>query len=76
MKAVAVELRSPALGSAAVFTFGNSYLSMVLLVSLLVRLGMDRWWGDALGAIVMAPFMMQKGLQMLAGGPAATAPED
>jgi len=65
MKAVAVELRSPALRAASVFTFGNSYLSMVLLISMLVRIGMGRWWGDPLGSIVMAPFIIQKGIQML-----------
>jgi divalent metal cation (Fe/Co/Zn/Cd) transporter len=67
MKAVAVELRSPALGAAAVFTFSNSYLSMVLLISQLVRLGMNRWWGDAVGAIVMAPFIIQKGVSLASG---------
>jgi hypothetical protein len=65
MKAVAMELKSPALKAASVFTFGNSYLSMVLLVSLLVRSGMERWWGDPLGALVMAPFVIQKGIQIL-----------
>lgn len=65
MKAVAMELKSPALKAAAIFTFGNSYLSMVLLVSLLVRSGMERWWGDPTGAIVMAPFVLQKGIQLL-----------
>lgn len=65
MKAVAVELRSEALKGAAVFTFSNSYLAMVLLISLLVRTGMERWWGDAVGAIVMAPFILQKGIQIL-----------
>lgn len=74
MKAVAMELKSPALRAASVFTFGNSYLSMVLLVSLLVRVGMQRWWGDPLGALVMTPFILQKGLQILTdrGGPDAT----
>ncbi len=65
MKALAMELKSPALKRAAVFTFGNSYLSMVLLISLLINSGMDIWWGDALGAIVMAPFIIQKGIQIL-----------
>lgn len=65
MKAVAVELKSAALKAAAVFTFSNSYLAMVLLISLLVRTGMERWWGDAVGACVMAPFILQKGIQIL-----------
>jgi hypothetical protein len=65
MKVLAVELRSQALKSAAVFTFGNSYLSMVLLISQLMNIGMDKPWGDPLGALVMFPFMMQKGIQIL-----------
>jgi hypothetical protein len=67
MKAVAMELRSPALKAASVFTFGNSYLSMVLLVSLLIQSGMERWWGDPVGALVMTPFILQKGIQILIG---------
>lgn len=66
MKAVAMELKSPLLKAAAIFTFSNSYLSMVLLISLLVRVGMEHGWGDPLGALVMAPFILQKGVQMLA----------
>ena len=65
MKSVAMELKSPALKAASVFTFANSYLSLVLLISLLIRSGMERWWGDSLGAIVMAPFIIQKGIQIL-----------
>jgi divalent metal cation (Fe/Co/Zn/Cd) transporter len=65
MKVLAVELRSQALKSAAVFTFGNSYLSMVLLTSLLLNSGMGFAWGDPLGALVMFPFMAQKGIQIL-----------
>ena len=65
MKVLAVELRSQALKSAAIFTFGNSYLSMVLLIALLLNAGMDIRWGDPLGALVMFPFMMQKGIQIL-----------
>ena len=62
---LAVELRSQALKSAAIFTFGNSYLSMVLLISLLMSYGMNLRWGDPLGALVMFPFMAQKGIQIL-----------
>jgi divalent metal cation (Fe/Co/Zn/Cd) transporter len=65
MKVLAVELRSQALKSAAIFTFGNSYLSMVLLIALLLNIGMDLRWGDPLGALVMFPFMAQKGIQIL-----------
>jgi divalent metal cation (Fe/Co/Zn/Cd) transporter len=65
MKALAVELRSQALKSAAIFTFGNSYLSMVLLIALLTSYGMNLRWGDPLGALVMVPFMAQKGIQIL-----------
>jgi divalent metal cation (Fe/Co/Zn/Cd) transporter len=65
MKVLAVELRSQALKSAAIFTFGNSYLSMVLLIALLMSYGMDLGWGDPLGALVMFPFMAQKGIQIL-----------
>ena len=65
MKTLAVELRSQMLKSAAVFTFGNSYLSMVLLIALLLNSGMDLRWGDPVGALVMFPFMAQKGIQML-----------
>ena len=65
MKTLAVELRSQTLKSAAIFTFGNSYLSMVLLIALLLNSGMDLRWGDPLGAIVMFPFMAQKGIQIL-----------
>ena len=65
MKVLAVELRSQPLKAAAIFTFGNSYLSMVLLISLLLNAGMDFGWGDPLGALVMFPFMMQKGIQIL-----------
>ena len=65
MKVLAVELRSQALKSAAVFTFGNSYLSMVLLIALLVSYGMNLRWGDPLGAIVMFPFIVQKGIQII-----------
>jgi divalent metal cation (Fe/Co/Zn/Cd) transporter len=65
MKVLAVELRSPALKSAAIFTFGNSYLSMVLLIAMLLNAGMNMWWGDPLGALVMVPFMAQKGIQIL-----------
>lgn len=65
MKSLAVELRSQTMKSTALFTFGNSYLSMVLLISQLLNIGMDNWWGDSLGALVMFPFMMQKGIQML-----------
>jgi divalent metal cation (Fe/Co/Zn/Cd) transporter len=65
MKVLAVELRSQALRSAAIFTFGNSYLSMVLLIALLMSYGMNLRWGDPLGALVMFPFMAQKGIQIL-----------
>lgn len=65
MKTLAVELRSQALKSAAIFTFGNSYLSMVLLIASLVNYGMNLGWGDPLGALVMFPFMAQKGIQIL-----------
>jgi divalent metal cation (Fe/Co/Zn/Cd) transporter len=65
MKVLAVELRSQALKSAAIFTFGNSYLSMVLLIALLMSYGMNLRWGDPLGALVMFPFMAQKGIQIL-----------
>jgi hypothetical protein len=65
MKVLAVELRSQTLKNAAIFTFGNSYLSMVLLISQLVSIGMEMKWGDPVGALVMFPFMMQKGIQML-----------
>jgi len=65
MKVLAVELRSRALKSAAIFTFGNSYLSMVLLIASLLNYGMNLGWGDPLGALVMFPFMAQKGIQIL-----------
>jgi divalent metal cation (Fe/Co/Zn/Cd) transporter len=65
MKVLAVELRSQALKSASIFTFGNSYLSMVLLIALLMSYGMSLPWGDPLGALVMFPFMAQKGIQIL-----------
>jgi len=65
MKVLAVELRSQALKSAAIFTFGNSYLSMVLLIAMLMSYGMNLRWGDPLGALVMFPFMVQKGVQIL-----------
>jgi hypothetical protein len=65
MKTLAVELRSQTLKSAAIFTFGNSYLSMVLLIALLMSHGMALRWGDPLGALVMFPFMAQKGIQIL-----------
>ncbi len=65
MKVLAVELRSQALKSAAIFTFGNSYLSMVLLIALLMSYGMNLRWGDPIGALVMFPFMAQKGIQIL-----------
>ncbi len=65
MKVLAVELRSQALRSAAIFTFGNSYLSMVLLIASLLNYGMNLGWGDPLGALVMFPFMAQKGIQIL-----------
>ena len=65
MKALAVELRSQAMKATAVFTFGNSYLSMVLLISQLVSVGMGIWWGEPLGALVMVPFMVQKGIQIV-----------
>lgn len=65
MKALAMEVKSPALKEAAVFTFGNSYLSMVLLIGLLINVGMERWWGDGVAAIVMSPFVVQKGVGIL-----------
>lgn len=65
MKVLAVELRSQALKSASIFTFGNSYLSMVLLIALLMSYGMNLPWGDPVGALVMFPFMAQKGIQIL-----------
>src|SRR5215831_489282 len=65
MKTLAVELRSQALKSAAIFTFGNSYLSMVLLIGMLMSYAMDLRWGDPLGALVMVPFIAQKGIQIL-----------
>ena len=65
MKTLAVELRSQTLKSAAIFTFGNSYLSLVLLIAMLMSYGMNLRWGDPLGALVMFPFMAQKGIQIL-----------
>jgi hypothetical protein len=65
MKTLAVELRSQPLKAAAIFTFGNSYLSMVLLIALLLNAGMNLPAGDALGALVMFPFLAQKGIQIL-----------
>ena len=38
---------------------------MVLLISQLMSIGMNLRWGDPLGAIVMFPFMAQKGIQLL-----------
>ena len=76
MKALAMELHSPELKAAAVFTFGNSYLSLVLLISLLVNARMDLWWGDGLGAIIMAPFILQKGIQILVGKPTSKFVDD
>jgi hypothetical protein len=38
---------------------------MVLLVTLLVNIGMGFRWGDAVGGLVMFPFLAQKGLQIL-----------
>src|SRR6516164_2722154 len=58
MKVLAVELRSQTLKNAAIFTFGNSYLSMVLLISQLINIGMELRWGDSVGSLVMFPFMM------------------
>ena len=65
MKTLAVELRNQPLKSASIFTFGNSYLSMVLLIALLLNAGMNFSGGDALGALVMFPFLAQKGIQIL-----------
>ena len=65
MKTLAVELRNQALKSAAIFTFGNSYLSMVLLIGMLMSYAMNLRWGDPLAALVMFPFMAQKGIQIL-----------
>jgi divalent metal cation (Fe/Co/Zn/Cd) transporter len=65
MKSLAIELRNQPLKAASIFTFGNSYLSMVLLVSLLINAGMGFRWGDAVGGLVMIPFLAQKGLQIL-----------
>jgi divalent metal cation (Fe/Co/Zn/Cd) transporter len=64
MKSLAVELRSQPFRSAAVFTFGNSYLSLVLLTALLLNAGMDFGWGDAAGALAMIPFMAHKSVQI------------
>jgi hypothetical protein len=38
---------------------------MVLLIALMLNAGMDFRWGDALGALVMIPFLAQKGIQIL-----------
>src|SRR5262245_6791169 len=65
LKTLAVELRSQPLKAAAIFTFGNSYLSMVLLIALLLNAGTGLKWGDSLGAVVMFPFLAQKGIQIL-----------
>jgi divalent metal cation (Fe/Co/Zn/Cd) transporter len=65
LKTLAVELRSQPLKAAAIFTFGNSYLSMVLLIALLLNAGMDLGWGDSVGALVMVPFLAQKGIQII-----------
>jgi divalent metal cation (Fe/Co/Zn/Cd) transporter len=65
MKLLAVELRSQPLKAAAIFTFGNSYLSMVLLVAMLINVEMGFRWADAVGGLVMFPFLAQKGLQIL-----------
>ena len=67
MKSLAMEVRSPALKDAAVFTFANSYLSMVLLIGLLVNGGMRYWWGDPVATLIMCPFIVQKGIQILVG---------
>lgn len=67
MKSLAMEVRSAALKAASVFTFGNSYLSMVLLIGLLVNAGMGYWWGDPVAALVMSPFIIQKGIAILVG---------
>jgi hypothetical protein len=37
----------------------------VLLVALLINSGMGMHWGDAVGGLVMVPFLAQKGLQIL-----------
>src|SRR6266571_8203961 len=65
MKTLAVELRSQALKSAAIFTFANSYLSLVLLIAMLMSYAMNLRWGDPIGALVMFPFIAQKGIQIL-----------
>jgi divalent metal cation (Fe/Co/Zn/Cd) transporter len=38
---------------------------MVLLIALLLNIGMGLRWGDPLGALVMFPFIAQKGIQIL-----------
>jgi len=38
---------------------------MVLLIALLMTYGMNLRWGDPLGALIMFPFMAQKGIQIL-----------
>ena len=43
----------------------NSYLSMVLLIAMLMTYAMNLRWGDPLGALVMFPFIAQKGIQIL-----------
>jgi hypothetical protein len=65
MKSLAVELRSQPFRNGAVFTFGNSYLSLVLMTALLLNAGMDLSWGDAAGALAMIPFMAHKSVQIL-----------
>jgi hypothetical protein len=65
LKLLAMELRSQPLKSAAIFTFGNSYLALLLLVGLLLNAGMDLAWGEAAAAAATVPFMAQKGIQIL-----------
>ena len=43
----------------------NSYLSMVRLIAMLMTYAMNLRWGDPLGALVMFPFIAQKGIQIL-----------
>src|SRR5437762_2659016 len=54
-----------ALVLAAIFTFADSYLSLVLFIAMLMSYAMNLRWGDPIGALVMFPFIAQKGIQIL-----------
>jgi divalent metal cation (Fe/Co/Zn/Cd) transporter len=65
---LADEIGSAALRADGMQTFTCGYLSWVLLGGMVAKVTLGWWWLDAVGALVLVPFLIREAREALAGG--------